>query len=108
MDNRLVLAGRVASGGETRTSPAGIPITRFTLEHTSQQMEAGRPRRVECRLGVMACGEGLAATAGQLAPGSAVRISGFLCRANNRQGESRLILHAQEIERLADPDSAAT
>lgn len=100
MENRLQIAGIVGSDPEVRYSPAGIPIARFTLKHESQQQEAGLTRQVVCNIGVVASGEALQQSVKQLETGSGIRVSGFLARANNRQGEYRLILHADEIARL--------
>lgn len=100
MDNRLVIAGLLGSTPETRYSPAGIPITRFTLRHESQQQEAGMQRQVVCNIGVIASGEELLHVVRVMQSGQQLRVSGFLSRANNRQGENRLILHAQQIEQL--------
>jgi len=101
-DNCLVIAGQLAGAGETRVSPAGIPISRFLLEHHSGQTEAGVAREARCRIAVMACGETLSRIAGRLPSGAAVRVRGFLSRANHREGECRLILHAAHIEILPD------
>ena len=98
MDNRLVISGKLAHLPETRYSPAGIPITRFTLHHESIQREAGMQRQAICHIGVIASGEELLKKTRQLQGGQQVRVSGFLSRANNRQGENRLILHAEQIE----------
>lgn len=98
MENRLVIAGTVASSVETRYSPAGIPISRFRLRHQSQQLEAGMPRKVECTVAVMACGAELEGVARTLGEGDPIRVSGFISRADNRQGEFRLVLHAQRID----------
>ncbi|TVR62173.1 MAG: primosomal replication protein N [Candidatus Competibacteraceae bacterium] len=99
-DNCLVIAGQLAGTCETRISPAGIPISRFLLEHHSGQTEAGTPREARCRIAVMACGEGLSRVVGQLPSGAAVRVRGFLSRANHRAGEYRLVLHAAHIEQI--------
>lgn len=100
MENRLQIAGIVANSPRTRYSPAGIPIARFTLKHQSQQSEAGMKRQVICNIGVVASGKALQQAVKQLQTGEGVRVSGFLARANNRQGESRLILHADSIEHV--------
>jgi len=100
-DNHLVLAGCVTTPCQTRYSPAGLPITRFTLEHRSVQTEAAIPREVRCRIQVLAGGTTLAKIAARLAPGNVVRVRGFVSRANHRQGEARLVLHAEHIEVLA-------
>ena len=100
MDNRLVMAGVVGNEPETRYSPAGIAIARFTLKHNSQQVEAGMKRQAICNIGVVASGDRLLQTVQQLKTGEGIRVTGFLARANNRQGENRLILHAEQIDRL--------
>jgi primosomal replication protein N len=99
-DNHLIIAGSVCRGPETRFSPAGIPITRFTLEHRSQQWEAGVPREVGCRLAVMVVGARLQSSVAALALNGAVRVSGFLSRAGSRTAETQLVLHADSIEIL--------
>ena len=93
-----MMAGLLGDKPETRYSPAGVPITRFTLRHESQQQEAGMQRQVICNIGVIASGEELLKATRGLLGGEQVRVSGFLSRANNRQGENRLILHAEQIE----------
>jgi primosomal replication protein N len=100
VDNRLVISGALANRPETRYSPAGIPITRFTLRHESLQQEAGMQRQAICTIAVMASGQEMLETTKELQSGQQIRISGFLSRANNRQGENRLILHAERIEPL--------
>lgn len=98
MDNHLVIVGVVARTPETRVSPAGIPIARFSLQHRSQQMEAGRMREAVMSIGVVASGEELAAVAAKLEQGSTVRIEGFLTRSSHRHESCRLVLRAQRIE----------
>ena len=100
MDNRLVIAGIVGNDPDIRYSPAGIAIARFTLKHRSEQSEAGMKRQAICNIGVIASGSELQHTVQQLKTGEGIRVSGFLARANNRQGENRLVLHAEQIERL--------
>jgi len=95
-----VLAGHVASKPATRVSPAGIPITRFTLEHRSEQQEAGQQREARCRIEVVAAGKTMQGPVAQLVEADAVRVRGFLSNAGYRSGETRLALHAQDIERL--------
>lgn len=98
MDNQLVLGGHITAIRATRKSPAGIPITQLTLEHRSTQQEASYPRLAQCRIKVMVCGKQLHQNLPALAVGQQVRISGFISRANNRQGEAQLVLHAVNIE----------
>jgi primosomal replication protein N len=100
VENRLQIAGIVGNVPDVRYSPVGIPIARFTLKHQSLQSEAGMKRQVICNIGVIASGEALLTVVKQLQTGEGIRVSGFLARANNRQGENRLILHAEQIERI--------
>lgn len=100
MDNHLVISGLVGTKPETRHSPAGIPITRFPLRHESVQREAGMMRKAICNITVVASGDEMSTAARQLQGEQQIRVSGFLSRANNRQGENRLILHAEHIELL--------
>ncbi|MGA7800812.1 MAG: primosomal replication protein N [Gammaproteobacteria bacterium] len=99
-DNVLVIGGYVAKAPQTRVSPAGIPITRFLLDHGSQQVEAGLSREVRCRIAVVASGADLQNIAGGLSRGRAVRVTGFMARSGYRDSELRIVLHAQRIEYL--------
>ena len=98
--NRLKLTGEVINEFQTRTSPAGIPITRFTLQHSSLQYEAGHQRKVECRIVVIALGEVLQAQLNGLGKGVEVKVEGFICYESSQQMETRLTLHALNIERI--------
>jgi primosomal replication protein N len=100
VDNRLVIAGTVERKPETRTSPAGIPIARFSLRHDSVQTEAGMSRKAACIIAVVASGMAIQSAVRQLEQGSAARVTGFLTRAE-RSEEYRLVLHAESIEILS-------
>jgi primosomal replication protein N len=98
-ENCLIIAGQVAEASPVRTTPAGVRIGRFLLDHHSGQTEAGLAREVRCRIPVVACGEPLARLTEQLAPGVQVRVQGFVGRANYRE-ERGLVLHAARIDVL--------
>jgi len=100
LDNQLVLAGTVCKAPETRYNPAGIALTQFTLEHRSRQNEAGLEREAFCRIVVVASGTELSNKAKTLSEGQAVSINGFIARADSRQGEAKIILHARTIQCL--------
>lgn len=106
VENRLVISGVVESKPQTRSSPAGIPISRFVLRHRSEQSEAGMRRQIQCTIGVVAAGAGLQETIKQLHQGSEVSVAGFIGRANSRTGEYRLVLHATAIKLKLQPHSA--
>jgi len=95
-----VIAGQVSRAPQVRRSPAGVPIARFVLQHRSRQRAAGREREAVCSLQVVASGSALEGAVAELAVGTAVRVSGFLSRADNRQGEYRLVVHADTLEIL--------
>lgn len=102
--NALVIEGLVVQPAETRFSPAGIPISRFAIEHQSMCEEAGLPREVKFLLAVVATGEGLRSQVAALHAGRRIRVQGFLARAGYRSAEHSLVLHAQSIEILHDAD----
>jgi primosomal replication protein N len=100
LDNQLVLSGTVCKAPETRFNPAGIPLTRFSLEHRSRQTEAGLEREAYCRIVVIATGAELSDKAKALSQGQAVRVGGFITRADSRQGQAMLVLHARALQGL--------
>ena len=102
--NVLVIEGLVVQPPETRVSPAGIPISRFPIEHLSQCEEAGMAREVRMRLGVVVSGKALQPLIENLRVDSRVRLRGFLARSGYRSEEYRLVLHAQSIHILNDAD----
>ena len=100
--NELVIGGRLVDAPQRRCTPAGVPITRFVIEHDSEQMEAGHPRRVQCRLRVVAVGDPLAGRCAALQAGSLVRVSGFLARAGYRAPDMKTELHARTVESVTE------
>ncbi len=102
--NALVIEGLVVQQPETRVSPAGIPISRFSIEHQSVCEEARMSREVRFKLGIVAAGRDLQSVVGQLDTNSRIRVQGFMARAGYRTEENRLLLHAQSIEILNDAD----
>ncbi|MCS4505150.1 Primosomal replication protein N [wastewater metagenome] len=96
-DNRVCITGRLVDAVQLRYSPAGVPIARLLIEHESRQVEAGVERPIRFRVGVRAAGAVLAPEAGDWPPGTAVTVEGFLARARQRDGDSRLIISAERI-----------
>jgi primosomal replication protein N len=101
-DNELVLTGQLLKAVRVRTTPAGIPIARFVLAHRSRRSEAGQLREVQCQLLVVVSGEALTAGVVAKAPGTWLRVKGFLSRAGYRAPDTRIELHALEIQTVAD------
>ncbi|MGD8709218.1 MAG: primosomal replication protein N [Ectothiorhodospiraceae bacterium] len=99
--NRVEIVGTVVEAPKVRYSPAGIPIARFLLEHSSEQMEAGTRRQLSFRVGVRAAGTSLVDVVNGLPAGSDLRVMGHLARARQRAGDTRLIISAARIERLS-------
>jgi primosomal replication protein N len=97
-DNELVFTGQLLKTVEVRTTPAGIRIARFVLAHRSRRHEAGQPREVQCRLSVVASGQILTAGITQHSQGTCLKVKGFLSRAGYRAADTRIELHALEIQ----------
>ena len=100
------MSGQVVKAPETRHSPAGIPITRFVLQHQSRQLEAGSPREVHFSILVVAAGAELHPVASALVEGQVLRVRGFLTRSSHKSGDNKLVLHAQGIESLSPEGQA--
>ena len=99
--NRLILTGEVISEPSRRNTPAGIAVSRFTLQHQSLQHEAGNLRKVECRIVVTAFGDVIKHA---LSKGAQIQVEGFLSYESRQKMETRLILHAQSIKYLKNTD----
>ena len=99
-DNQLIIAGRLTQEPVRKTSPAGIPHCYFVVEHSSQQFEADMPRKVWCRIKVIASGQAIQQQTQILQSGHLVRVTGFIQRQENANGLAQLVLHAQMIEKL--------
>jgi len=101
-ENRLVLTGQLHKVAQLRSTPAGIPIARFVLAHRSRRSEAGQMREVECRLTVVASGEPLTTGLGQLPAGTWLKVTGFLSRAGYQAPDTRVELHALDIQTVPE------
>ena len=93
--NHVTLEARLASRGDLRFTPAGIPALDFQLAHESMQSEANGERRVACELAAVVLGP-LAKDLANVAVGAQVRCRGFLAR-RYRTGTS-VALHVNEFE----------
>ena len=97
--NAVTLDARLASRGDLRFTPAGLPALDFALEHESVQREAGGERRVACELAGVALGS-VARELADVGPGAHIRCSGFLAR-RYRTGAS-IALHVNAFELTQD------
>ncbi|MBW7900263.1 MAG: primosomal replication protein N [Rhodocyclaceae bacterium] len=95
--NRVELAGRLIERLALRYTPAGVPVTECLIQHESELVEAGVPRRVECEVPAVGLGDP-AKWLQAAAPGSEVRVTGFL--AAKSRNSKRLVLHIEHIEFL--------
>ncbi|WP_261112376.1 primosomal replication protein N [Serratia entomophila] len=102
--NRLVLSGTVCKAPVRKVSPSGIPHCQFVLEHRSQQMEAGYSRQSWCRMPVVVSGHPSQALTQRLTVGSQITVQGFVSCHQGRNGLSKLVLHAEQIELIDSGD----
>ena len=79
-----------------RYTPAGLPAIEMLLNHESEVMEAGHPRRVELTVPAVALGD-VALLLADTPLGAALTIEGFL--APTRKGSSRLVVRIQQANR---------
>jgi primosomal replication protein N len=91
--NQTVLDARIAEISALRHTPAGIPAIDLSLEHESQQVEAGGARQVKVAIRAVAFGAMAEALKVQ-ALGSEWRFSGFLAAA---RGGKHPVLHIQSF-----------
>nr|WP_026317828.1 primosomal replication protein N [Algicola sagamiensis] len=101
MENQLVLKGHVTQSPRQSKSPAGIPHCHFVLEHRSMQMEAQMQRQAYVRIEVVASGVEFQPITSELNAGSEVQVVGFIHRHEGKNQQPKLVLHAQQIERLS-------
>ncbi|BCL71372.1 Primosomal replication protein N [Vibrio nigripulchritudo MADA3029] len=97
MTNRMELSGTVAKAPIRSQSPAGVPHCRFWLEHRSTVLEADLPRQVYCRMPVVISGQKSKELTQELVIGSHIKVSGFVAYQTSRNGNGKLVLHADNI-----------
>ena len=94
--NELKLDATLATRGDLRYTPAGIPAIDCTLTHRSVQREGTGERKVECELHAVAFGE-VAEALSHVPAGGVLRCEGFLAR-RYRTGIT-VALHITRFER---------
>jgi len=92
--NTVTLSGTITSIEPLRHTPAGLPLVRFQLKHSSTQVEAGIQRQVECEVGAVGIGE-IATALSKYQAGAALQVTGFLSK-KGRSG-TQLTLHTTTI-----------
>lgn len=98
LDNCLVLVGEVVKTPKISTSPAGIVHCQFSMDHKSIQVEAGMNRQAFVRIQVVSTGQFSQNLTRDLIAGCKIKVTGFINRHETRNGNSLLVLHAQNIE----------
>jgi len=93
--NRVEIEGSVEARNSVRYTPAGIPIIELKIAHVSEQLEAGKPRKLAVEIAAVAAGE-VAQKLGHAPLGAAIRASGFL--AHRGKSRIQLILHITAFE----------
>lgn len=96
-----MLSGVICKTPEHSESPAGIPHTVLVLEHKSIQQEAGLNRQAYARIQVILSGTALAQQTQTLMLGNMVKVTGFLNRHKHQSGQTKLVLHARQIEQIS-------
>ncbi|KAA8997728.1 primosomal replication protein N [Affinibrenneria salicis] len=102
--NRLVLSGTVCKTPIRKVSPSGIPHCQFVLEHRSAQQEAGFSRQAWCRMPVIISGQASQAITHSITVGVQLIVRGFISSHQGRNGLSRMVLHAEQIELIDSGD----
>lgn len=98
IDNRLILAGKVASSIKQSLSPAGIANYSFYLEHRSMRIEANLQRQVWSKIKVVLAGNQFSLIAQQIMVGATIRVTGFIHTHKAYNGVDQLVLHTEQIE----------
>ena len=70
-------------------------MAEFKISHLSRQIEAGRPRQVECEISAVALAQ-MAETIVGIAPGTKVKLTGFLAKRSRMS--SQLVLHVNTLD----------
>lgn len=99
VSNCLILIGELVKQPEYSISPAGIEHCQFVIDHRSIQQEAGLNRQAFVRIQVVATGE-LSQLTREFVVGNVIKVSGFLNRHESRNGNSLLVVHASQLEKI--------
>ncbi|MCX7206728.1 MAG: primosomal replication protein N [Proteobacteria bacterium] len=96
--NRVLIDGTVIKRSDLRYTPAGTPVLEIVITHLSEQIEAGKHRKVECEVAMMALGD-IAARLASIQIGQRLASKGFIAAKSNRY-RNELVLHLEEFELL--------
>lgn len=90
--NQLKLSGTIRKIYELITTPTGVKVSRFILEHSSRQIEAENQRLVHCK---MYCVQ-IATPLDNKLLDKKVNVTGFL----NMNSKQQLVFHVNNLEIL--------
>nr|WP_283106495.1 primosomal replication protein N [Shewanella submarina] len=93
----MVLSGHILRSRQF-DSPAGIAHCVLTIEHRSQRFEADMLRNVYCQIQVVLSGDRFKGVTDKLKAGVEVEVEGFIALQQSRNGQNRLIVHAENVE----------
>jgi primosomal replication protein N len=102
--NRLQLTGHICTSVVRKVSPSGIPHCQFVLEHLSQQWEAGFARQAKCRIPVIISGQQHQQITQHITVGTQLHLIGFIHAHRAQNGQSKVVLHAEQIELIDSGD----
>lgn len=68
------------------------------------QVEAGFTRQAWCRMPVIVSGKAHQAITQSITVGTQLKIQGFVCHHQGRNGLNKLVLHAEQIELIDSGD----
>jgi primosomal replication protein N len=95
-----LINGLLAKVYETRHSPAGIPITRFILEHQSVKTEAGLKRKIYCKVLIIIAGTALHQVLNRLSVGQEITVEGYLNQVSYQGQNPKLCVNAEVIKHI--------
>jgi len=96
--NQLAFVAQILERDVLRYTPAGVPIVSATLQHSSQQMEAGVARLVEFEITALAAGE-ISGRFSRAELGAAHQFTGFL--AKKSRNSKSLVFHIIDFSAAA-------
>ncbi len=96
--NQLAFVAQILERDVLRYTPAGVPIVTATLQHSSQQMEAGVARLVEFEITALAAGE-ISGRFSRAELGAAHQFTGFL--AKKSRNSKSLVFHIIDFSAAA-------
>ncbi|WP_288109155.1 primosomal replication protein N [Limnobacter sp.] len=96
--NQFELQATLISKSILRYTPAGVPVCEMELQHESVQIEASKPRTVQCVIDAISLGS-LANSISKLELGSEMIWSGFIALRSHKQ--KKLQFHICNMQKAA-------